>query len=374
MPGFPERHGVPLVVARAFRAVLECRTAVLGGHVVKCEDGHVISAHYNACRNRSCPRCAFYRTARWLKRQAGTLLGCPHHHIIFTIPHQLNELWLCNYRVLSELLFASARAALFTLAADPRYLGATPGAIMALHTWGQQLLLHPHLHVLVTAGGVCGAGSWLASRRRWFLPAEPLKQLFRGAFLSGLKELAERGKLRLPDGRTAAEIRALCRQLWDTRWNVEVRERYQDPTAVLNYLGRYLNGGPIGEGRLLGLEGDRVSFRYKDYRTQDAKGVPEKVLELDCDEFVRRVLLHVPPQGFHLVRGYGLYRRGGNTEQVRRFLRDTLPITPELHQALAASFTDTAPEPEYPSHCPICGKPVHLTWYPRRAGPFAVAA
>jgi hypothetical protein len=202
----------------------------------------------------------------WLNRQARTLLGCAHHHIIFTIPHELNAVWRLNYRELGDLLFKSARDALFELAADPRYLGAKPGVIMALHTWGQQLLLHPHLHCLVSAGGMAAEGLWVASRRISLLPAEPLKRLFRGKFLYGLRGLLREGHLRLPEDCSEADVYRLCRVAREKRWNVHVCERYEDPTAVLNYLGRYLHGGPIGESRLLDFDGESVHFRYKDYR------------------------------------------------------------------------------------------------------------
>jgi hypothetical protein len=330
LEGFLSTHSVPPVVGRAARAIVNCRTAVLGGHAEACRSGHV-RVWYNACRSRCCPRCAFYRVQRWLERQARTLLGCAHHHVIFTVPHELNPLWLLNQAALGELLFRAARGALFTLAADPRYLGGVPGAIMALHTWGQQLALHPHVHCLVTAGGVDSEGLWRPCRRRHFLPAEPLKRLFRAKFVDELLALLPAERLRLPDGCTAHNVHQLCRRLRHKRWNVHVRERYHDPTAVLNYLGRYLHGGPIGESRLLAFDGSNVTFRYKDYRVGSAK-----VMSLPAREFIRRYLLHVPPKGFHMVRGYGLYRPTGLSQEQRVSLRQALPVSAQVHQALTA--------------------------------------
>lgn len=366
---FLAAHKVAPVVADAIRAIMSCRTVELGGHVKKCESGHVIKAWYNACRNRSCPRCSFYRVRVWLERQVKTLLGCPHHHIIFTIPHELNGLWLCNYVVMGELLFSSAREALFTLAADPKYLAARPGVIMALHTWGQQLPLHPHVHCLSTAGGVDSAGNWVASPRRHFLPAEPLKQLFRGKFLYGLRGLGRQGRLRLPEGWSLAELERLCGEVEHKRWNVHVRERYVNPSAVLNYLGRYLHGGPIGESRLLSFDGETVHFRYKDYRDQGR----EKVLPLSCDEFIRRFLQHIPPKGFHMVRGFGLYRRGGSTEALRQRVREVVPITPELHAALTTLPPDVEDPADALVSCPTCGARLIIVSMPR-AGPLRMAA
>lgn len=366
-------RSVPAVVAQACRAILACRTAALGGHVRKCENGHVVRVWYNACRNRSCPRCSFHRVQVWLERQAKTLLGCAHVHIIFTIPHELNFIWLCNYVVLGDLLFATAQAALFELSADPTYLGARPGALMALHTWGQQLPLHPHVHCLASAGGVDGNGNWVAARRKSLLPAEPLKQLFRGKFLYELRRLARAGRLRLPEGWGRDQVESLCRELETKRWNVHVCERYENPTAVLNYLGRYLHGGPIGESRLLSFDGETVRFRYKDYRDRGPDGPREKVMSLPCDEFIRRYLQHVPPQGFHLVRGFGVYRRGGSTEALRSRVREALPLTPELHAALTWRLPAQEDQTDSLANCPTCGARLHVVPVPR-AGPLWVAA
>lgn len=356
---------LPPVVGRAFRDVMRCRTQELGGHWSECEDGHVITKHYNACRNRSCPRCAYHRRAKWLRRQAGLLLGCPHHHLIFTLPHEVNELWLHNYEVLGRLLFESVRHAIFTLAADPKYMGAMPGVLMALHTWGQQLFIHPHIHAVVSAGGMALAGGWALARRRCLFPVKPLQTLFKEAFCAGLLRLAKRGKLRLPPDWDAARVKQLCRDLRHKRWNIEVCEPYEDPTKVLNYLGRYISGGPIGESRLLAMDDSSVEFEYKDNRGKGPDGVPTKPMRLSRQEFVRRVLQHVPPKGFHMVREYGLYRRGaGVSEQLRREAHEAVPLGPEVLEALNR-VREAPPQPVIPTHCPTCGKPVWLRSRPR---------
>lgn len=366
--------GVPAVVRKAVQAIIACRTAVLGGHAGLCKTGH-ISVWYNACRHRCCPRCAFYRVQRWLERQARILLGCAHHHVIFTVPHELNPLWLLNRLALGKLLFGSARQALFELAADPRYLGAQVGALMALHTWGQQLSLHPHIHCLVTAGGTDQDGQWRDCRRRHFLPAEPLKRLFRGKFLDGLGRLARRGELRLPKGWAVADVERLGRQLQHKRWNVHVRERYRDPSAVLNYLGRYLNGGPFAESRLVGFDGARVSFRYKDYRV----GL-QKVMCLPAAEFIRRYLQHVAPKGFHMVRGYGLYRRGSQNNHLRDQAARVVPLSAEVHAELTSHPAPAPRSLATPPLCATCGAPIvvltklrpHPSW-PRPAPAASIA-
>jgi len=354
---------LPPTVGRAFRDVMLCRTQELGGHWSECESGHVITRHYNGCRSRSCPRCAYHRRAKWLERQARLLLGCAHHHVIFTVPHELNRLWLHNYQVLGKLLFESVRHAIFTLAAEEKCMGALPGVLMALHTWGQQQFLHPHVHAVVSAGGVSSSG-WVQARRRCLFPVKPLQILFKETFCHGLLRLAQRGKLRLAPGWDAARVKQLCRDLRQRHWNVEVRERYEDPTAVLNYLGRYLSGGPISESRLVGMDERSVFFRYKDNRSKGPDGVPTKLMRLAHREFVRRVLQHVPPRGFHMVRGYGLYRRGaGVSAQLREEASKVVPLAPEVLAALTSRIARV--EPVIPTHCPICGKRVFLRSRPR---------
>lgn len=350
--------GVAPVVARACRAIVWCRTAMLGGHVKKCASGHVERVWYNACRNRMCPHCSFGRVQKWLERQVQTLLGCTHHHIIFTIPHELNVLWTLNYAVLGDVLFAVSKEVLFELCSDARYLGAQPGLLTALHTWGQQLALHPHVHCLVTAGGVTANGAWVSSRRRWFLPAEPLKRLFRAKYLYAIRGLLRRGELRLPEEWTRGRAEQLFNEAEHKRWNVHVCERYKNPTAVLNYLGRYLHGGPIGEKRLKSFDGKSVEFEYKDYRDRTTEGPRKKLMTLSAEEFGRRFLQHVPPKSFHMVRGYGLYRRGGRTEALRQWALEVVPVGPELHASLARPHLQ---RPEEPTVCAICGLPLVVT-------------
>jgi len=207
------------------------------------------------------------------------------------------------------------------------------------------------------------------------LPAEPLKQLFRGKFLYAVRGLARGGRLRLPDSWSVADVERLCEGARHRRWNVFVCERYSNPVGVLNYLGRYLNGGPIGEKRLLSLDAESVSFRYKDYRDTDGRGRPkEKVLRLSISEFVSRFLQHVSPKSFHMVRGYGLYRSGGTTEALRQKVRAALPISIEQHEQLTSHWpTPAALEQIVSEVCPYCGSLIQVVHYPRGAPLPAVA-
>lgn len=348
---FAASERLPTVVHKAARAIMACRTAALGGHANLCDSGH-LTIGYNSCRSRSCPRCATKRVCSWLARQARTLLGCGHHHVILTVPHEVNPLWMVNRTAIGNLVFSASRDSLLVLLADRRYLGAVPGILMALHTWGQQLSQHLHTHCVVTAGGVGPDGRWRRPRRRRLLATEPLRRLFRGKFIAGLRKLARQGRLRLPTGWTAADVEAVCRTLASKRWNVQVRERYVDPTAVLNYLGRYVNGGPFGERRLISYDGHTVTFRYRGRRGEDK----HQVMSLEAREFIARYIRHVPPEGFHMVRGFGLYRRGAGSDAIRAAAEQAVPITTEVRASLTARA-------ELPNAllCPECGSRFRLT-------------
>lgn len=205
---YAERHRLPAYVHRAAYWIARCRTAQLGGHVRRCPEGHVERAFYNSCHQRVCPRCQGLAIERWLERQCARLLACAHHHLIFTIPHELNALWCCNRAAMAKLLFATVREALAELLADPKYLGATPAYLAALHTWGRSLALHPHVHVRVADGGLSAQGAWVKPRRSHFLPARVLMLVFRGKLLARLRQGIERQHLRVPPPMRAASASA----------------------------------------------------------------------------------------------------------------------------------------------------------------------
>ncbi len=358
---------VSSAVVRAYESISRCCTAALGGHVARCEKGHVVGVFYNSCRHRCCPRCGWGLGRRWLERRTLTLLGCGHHHVILTLPHLFNELWLCNYKLFARILFKCAQQAMVQLAGDTRYLGGEPGMVIALHTWGQQLGLHVHLHCLVTAGGVDARGGWVVSRRKWFLPATPLIQLFTGKVIYALRGVARSGELKLPEGWTVKDVERLCDRAKGERWNLNVRERYENPTHVLNYLGRYLNGGPINESRLLSVSEDEVVFSYKDYRDTNPFGVAaRKIQSMERGEFVRRLMHHVPPKGFHMIRGYGVYA-GPISEELLQSVRQAVPESCEIRIV----FRPRWPEPDTiepkAQECPTCGSALHLFYYGRGA-------
>lgn len=237
-PAYEQTHPLPTHVRKAARAIMQCRTAALGGHVQACPEGHFMRGWYNSCRHRSCPQCAYRQIERWLARQQARLLAWDHYHVIFTLPHDLNVLWLANVEVLSRLLFPAARETLFALRGDAQYLGAQPGVIAVLHTWSQTLVLHPHLHCLVTGGGLSPQGQWVAVRNGFLLPARVVMAVFRGKMGAGRRRAWERAALALPEGMRAQQRVNLLNRLGHPRkppWNVRIMERYTHGAGVVKY-------------------------------------------------------------------------------------------------------------------------------------------
>src|SRR5262249_46009479 len=258
-PAYELTHPLPARFRRAARAIMQCRTAALGGHVQACPDGHVARIWYNSCRHRSCPQCAYLQTERWLILQRVRLLACDHYHVIFTLPHELNPLWLANVPVMSGLLFQVVRETLGSLLADPQYLGAQPGIIAALHTWSQTLVLHPHWHCLVTGGGLTPDGHWQAVRHAFLLPVRVVMAVFRGKMLAAIHQAWACEALVLPEAVRPQQLLNLLTRLGHprkTKWNVHIRERYRHGIGVVMYLARYLRGGPIKNARLVAYDGE----------------------------------------------------------------------------------------------------------------------
>jgi len=295
---------------KAFQAIRDCRTAALGGHVEYVEQcdtcGHRVIS-YNSCRNRHCPKCQALARAKWLAERQAELLPVPYFHIVFTLPHRIGELALQNAREIYGILFRAASEALLTIAADPKRLGAAIGFLAVLHTWGQNLHLHPHLHCVVPGGGVSSDGvRWIGCKKSsFFLPVKVLSSRFRRLFLTYLITAFQQGRLKF-HGQLAglawsSAFHALCQQVRRTPWVVFAKPPFGGPEQVLKYLARYTHRVAISNRRLLSLEDGRVSFEYKDY----AEGNKTKVMTLEATEFIRRFLLHVLPTGFVRIRQFG---------------------------------------------------------------------
>src|SRR5271170_752522 len=339
---FRDQHGASLSAARrrAMAAIERCRTAALGGHVERCGDcGHQRIA-YNSCRNRNCPKCQGLARARWLEDRQAELLDVPYFHVVFTVPEAIATVAFQNQIVVYDILFRAASETLRTIAADPQHLGAEIGFLAVLHSWGQNLLHHPHLHCLVPGGGIAPDGnSWIPCRPGFFLPVKVLSRLFRGRFLHYLEKAFAAGALNFfAAHRHLHEPAAFRRHLApvrDTEWVVYAKRPFAGPAQVLDYVGRYTHRVAISNNRLVSIDGGKVRFRWKDYRD----GNRQKTMILDGGEFIRRFLIHVLPDGFHRIRYYGFL---GNCHRAQKLAlcRELLRMEPAVPVDPPADYRD----------------------------------
>jgi hypothetical protein len=322
---------------RALRDIAECRTAALGGHVAECDRcGHRQIA-YNSCRNRHCPKCQGTAAAQWMEAREAELLPVEYHHVVFTLPSALGPIALRNPREVYGLLFRAAAETLEQIAADPKHLGAQIGFLAVLHTWGQNLQHHPHVHCVVPGGGLSPDGTrWIACRSGFFLPVRVLSRVFRGKFLALLGNAFDRGKLSFHGKlRVLADAGAFQRQLTasaQTEWVVYAKPPFGGPEQVLKYLARYTHRVALSNRRLVALEDGEVTFHWKDY----ADGGGQKTMSLKATEFIRRFLLHVLPSGFVRIRHYGFL--------ANRVCREKLTLCRAL-LGVATALTDVAIAP-----------------------------
>ena len=289
------------------RHITQCRTAALGGHLDQCDACGHQRISYHSCRDRHCPKCQSIARHDWLEKRLATLLPIPYFHVVFTIPQELNALALGNQTILFNILFASAARTLQQVAATPRHLGAEIGFTAVLHTWGQNVLFHPHLHCVVTGGGLSPDGqSWIAARERFFLPIKVLGRLFRGKFLAALRQAYDAGQLKLAG--STAELsrprawRQFLDRLYKKNWVVYAKPPFAGPEYVFRYLGRYTHRVAISNQRILAVDDGQVTFTLKNY---SAAGNREQ-MTVEAVEFIRRFLLHVLPQAFTRIRHFGL--------------------------------------------------------------------
>jgi len=351
-PAYRQAHRLPLEHLRPLRAIEACRTAELGGHVEQCSQCAYTRIAYNSCRNRHCPKCQGLDRARWLHQRKDELLPVEYFHVVFTIPEQLAAIALQNKKTVYGVLFRAAAETLLTIAADPKHLGAEIGLLAVLHTWGQNLHHHPHVHCVVPGGGPSLDGTrWVACRPGFFLPVRVLSRLFRRLFLDGLRAAFESGDLGF-FGELAglAEPAAFARRLRAVRqvdWVVYAKPPFGGPAQVLAYLGQYTHRVAIANSRLISMTGTDVTFRWKDYR-HHAKS---KLMTLSADEFIRRFLMHTLPDGFHRIRHYGFLANGHRAAKLalcRRLLDGPHPEPP------ARPAQDTVQQ-RAPERCPCCG-------------------
>ena len=352
---YTQGRRVPPHHYRAAWNVMLCRTSALGGHVQRCENGHVTGVWYNSCHHRWCPQCNGLANERWLERQRSRLLPVAHRHVVFTIPSEFRVLWLLNGTKLSDALFAAVSDTMRMLCRDERHVGGEPGYLLAQHTWGRSLSFHPHIHCLVSEGGLSPGGNWREPRRRSFLPARVVMMVFRGKYLARLRELLEGGELRLPNGESERTLRNELNRLGRVKWNVRVGERYGHGVGVATYLARYVRGGPLRNRQIQKVTAERVEFGYRSHRNTD--GTSRQCRErVSPQELMRRWLSHVPEPGRQTVRWYGLYANRGAAKRAR--VREVLGEAPEsqVEDVLDwRAYLERIGVPVTALSCPTCG-------------------
>ena len=338
---------------KVLRAIERCRTAALGGHRDRCIRCGYRAISYNSCRNRHCPKCQTGARNRWLAERSQELLPVRYIHVVFTLPHQLAPLAYQNKRLLYRLLFHASAATLLEVAADPQHLGAEIGFLSVLHTWGQNLLHHLHVHCVIPAGGLSPDHSrWIHPRYSFFLPVKVLRRVFRGKFVASLRQAFREGKLGFYGDQKALRnpklFRALVRSLFRQDWVVYAKPPFGGPEYVLHYLARYTHRVAISNHRLLNFQDGQVTFRWRDY----AHGNKKRKMTLTADEFLRRFLLHVLPKGFVRIRFFGFLAN-----------RRRAPLLPLCRQLLPVNLAPSSPCPASPQpppswSCPVCGGPM----------------
>ena len=376
---YRQQHAGSLSLAqlRVMSAIERCRTAALGGHVEQCDQCQYQRLAYNSCRDRHCPKCQSLARAQWIEERQAELLDTPYFHVVFTVPEEIAALTYQNKQRMYDILFRATSETLRTIAADPQHLGAEIGFFAVLHSWGQNLLFHPHLHCVVPGGGLSPDGTrWIPCRPGFFLPVRVLSRRFRGLFLQLLEKAFADAQLQffsalqpLQDRQAFLQYLAPLRQ---KEWVVYAKAPFAGPQQVLDYVGRYTHRVAISNNRLLDMQGGQVQFRYKDYR----HGSQQKTMTLSAEEFIRRFLLHVLPAGFHRIRYYGFlgnrYRQE-KLQQCRQLLgmvspEETIPTEKapedyrERYQALTGSSL---------WECPVChrGRMIVIAMIDRFARP-----
>ena len=348
---------VSLGQLKVMSAIERCRTAALGGHVERCEACAHLRISYNSCRNRHCPKCQAAAAKEWLTDRRAELLPVPYFHVVFTLPGPVADIAYQNKSVVYDLLLRTAAETLITIAADPKHLGAQIGLTAVLHTWGSALTHHPHAHIIVPGGGFSpNRQHWIACRPGFFLAVRVLSRLFRRLFLERLTAAHQTGRLEFFADQAAlaepAAFKAHLAALRKHEWVVYAKRPFGGPGAVLAYLSRYTHRIAIANSRLIAFDGERVTFKWKDYRAQgDAR---YKLMTLDADEFIRRFLIHVLPDGFHRIRHYGLFANASRAANIA-LARQLLGAPGPAPSNAASGRADGGHQDAEPNACPCCG-------------------
>lgn len=329
---FLDSHPVHMEGIKATKAIVKCRTAAMGGHVDQCDSCDDVKVSYNSCRNRNCPKCGNLKKEQWILDRTSELLPVSYFHTVFTVPHELNPLFLVNPKIMCTLLFKAASETLSKLALDPKFLGAQVGVTMVLHTWGQNLSFHPHVHCIVPGGGLSPAGcSFVRSKKKFFIPVRVLSKVFRGKFLSLLKKAIDQQKVQ-PTCESIHDadpsfFSSLLVSLYEKDWVVYCKKPFKTPHHVVQYLSRYTHKTAIYNNRLHSMDEQSVTFRYRDYK-DDSK---VKSMKLQAMEFMRRFMMHVLPSGFQRIRYCGFLSNCNRKTKLQKCLRLTrTPLKPKV--------------------------------------------
>jgi hypothetical protein len=346
---FTDKHKLCNDQLKALRAITQCRTAAMGGHLEGCDQcGHHRIA-YNSCRNRHCNKCQYLKQLQWIDKLKGILPVCRYFHMVFTIPSTLHKLFYLNQRLCYDLLFKAASQTLRKVSKNPKFLGAETGAVAVLHTWGQALTYHPHIHMIIPAGGLSADGvEWIQAPRKFFLPVKALSKVFRGVMWSLLEKHISSGKVRLPDGQQS--IGLVKKQLYEKNWNVYCKKSMAGPQSVVQYLGKYTHRVAISNNRIVSITAGNVTFRWKDYRNK----LSNRLLTLEATEFIGRFMRHVLPSGFYKVRYYGLLAAANGNRRQQCFLLIGKPLHVPLLQGLSAIQVLELVTGKDPGTCPKC--------------------
>ena len=355
---------VSLEQLKVMSGVEHCRSEVLGGHVLQCPACEHTQIAYNSCRNRHCPKCQASAAKRWLAARQTELLPVDYYHVVFTLPQPISELAYYNKSVMYGLLLKAAAKALLTIGADTKHLGARLGVTFVLHTWGSAMIHHPHVHGIIPGGGLSLDGEkWVSCKAGFFLPVRVLSRLFRRLYLEGLREAYEQNKLLFfGDCLPIEEEKPFLVWLNSQRkmdWYVYAKRPFAGPQAVLAYLSRYTHRVAIANSRLVAMDKQTVSFKWKNYRVKEQNR--QRTMTLTHDEFIRRFLTHVLPSGFHRIRHYGLTANTGRKKSLgkaRQLLNVNEPIIP-LDKALSSEAKSHEPTPTFV--CPCCGAGMIVT-------------
>lgn len=325
-PDYREHYKVTGQQAKVMQAISRCRTPAMGSNATKCSECGHVEVHYRSCRNRHCPKCQGLDARQWVDKIQYDLLPIRYFHVVFTIPDSLNRIALINQKVIYDLMFRASHETVKQLAADKKHLGIETGILAVLHTWGQNLMDHPHIHMLVPAGGLdVDNGKWKHSSKKFFLPVKALSAVFKGKFLAGLRELNQKNELKLIGSirelQNKSAFKALLDQLYAKDWIVYTKKTFKSGVQVLKYLGRYTHRIAISNRRIRKVDNQTVTIDWKDYKN----GNRTKQMDLEVDEFIRRFLLHVLPYRYHKIRYYGLFSHRNRLFRLNK-IRKTLSL------------------------------------------------